>query len=133
MIPFEFHHLGLATKSLERAAKTLQAMGYETGGPVYVPAQDVTVCFASRPGHPTIEIIEPGSEKSPVRNILDKGGSGPYHLCYRVPDLSAACTWLEANRFQAIGPAFISNALDDQRTCFFYHNNLGLVEITEEL
>lgn len=36
-----------------------------------------------------MELVAPLGPDSPIHRTLKKGG-GPYHICYQVPDLSAA-------------------------------------------
>jgi len=127
-----FNHLGLATKHLVRAQRVFAAMGYSIGEVSHVPPQRVNVCFVQKPGHPTIELIEPVDEDSPAKIILDKCGSGLYHLCYSTHDLEVASLDLLAQKFMVVGSVFESGPLGNQRTCFFYSASIGLIEVTEE-
>ena len=130
-VDLEFDHLGLATKDMARARKLLSNLGYTVSEVVPVPVQTVNVCFARSPGHPTIELIEPASDGSPIEKILEKVGSGPYHLCYRTVDLSVTARELKARGFIALGPEFVSGPLGEQRTGFFHNASIGMIEVTE--
>jgi methylmalonyl-CoA/ethylmalonyl-CoA epimerase len=58
--------------------------------PIPVPSQKVRVCFVElRPGN-LLELVEGVEAASPVAQLIEKTGGGPYHLCFEVPDLDAA-------------------------------------------
>lgn len=91
-VDLHFHHVGVAVKSLDRA------LAYYTGlfgmrqvsEPLEVPSETVKVCFVEAPGGVLIELVEGLGPTSPVAEIVERTGSGPYHLCYRVEDLDDA-------------------------------------------
>ena len=127
----EFHHIGLATKNMDRAKRLYESLGYAVSDSIVVASQRVRVCFVTKVGHPMIELIEPLSEDSPVRAILGKTGSTPYHLCYATRDLGEVEIQLRALKCLPVGGVFLSEALDSQATRFFYNANIGLIEVTE--
>jgi len=95
---FSFHHVGIAVRDLPKAIPIYKALfGYElTSGPFHDPIQNVSVCFLSRgEGDTVLELVAPLGPNSPIDGTLKKGG-GPYHLCYQVPDISAAINFLTA-------------------------------------
>jgi methylmalonyl-CoA/ethylmalonyl-CoA epimerase len=104
---FEYHHVGLAVKDMQSAAKNLADLfGYTmTSGPFDDPIQKVSVCFLSRGPHdPALELVAPLGPESPITRILEKGG-GLYHICYQVPDIRAAVASLtEKGCFLLSGP-----------------------------
>jgi methylmalonyl-CoA/ethylmalonyl-CoA epimerase len=131
MIALEFHHVGIATKHMARARGLYESLGYRVSAIVAVPSQRVNVCFVEKAGHPTIELIEPADEESPILTILAKVGSSPYHLCYRTPDLGLARKELKAKGLLPLGATFVSGPLADQQTQFFYSASIGMIEVTE--
>jgi methylmalonyl-CoA/ethylmalonyl-CoA epimerase len=124
-LPLAFHHVGLATKSMERARAVVEGLGYSVDAVSPVPSQRVRVCFARQAHHPTIELIEPDGDDSPVRTILD-------HLCYVTPDLGKAEAELRRLKFVPLGEQFVSGPLSDQATRFFYNAGIGVIEVSEE-
>ena len=126
-----FHHVGLATRSMDRARAVFEGLGYSVDASSPVPCQRVRVCFASKADHPTIELIEPVGDDSPVRSILDKVGSTPYHLCYVTPDLGLAEAELRRLKCIPLGERFASGPLGDRATRFFYNASIGVIEISE--
>ena len=108
MEEFSFHHVGIAVRDLSKAIPIYEALfGYElTSGPFDDPIQNVSVCFLSRgDGDTVLELVAPLGPNSPIDRPLKKGG-GPYHLCYQVPDIRAAISFLtEQGAFLISGPA----------------------------
>ena len=107
MEEFSFHHVGIAVRDLLKAIPMYKAsLGYElTSGPFDDPMQNVSVCFLSRgKGDTLLELVAPLGPNSPIDRTLKKGG-GPYHLCYEVPDISAAIKFLtDQGAFLISGP-----------------------------
>jgi len=127
----KFHHIGFATDNLEEAKSFFVEIGYIPGKETIVPSQKVKVCFLNKAGTPQIELITSAGIDSPVDNILKKCGSGPYHLCFSVPDLNAAITSLKKEKFIILNKPFVSNAIDDNNVIFAYKKSYGLLEIVE--
>jgi methylmalonyl-CoA/ethylmalonyl-CoA epimerase len=107
MDKFIFHHVGVAVRDLETANQILDSLfGYKLiSGPFDDPIQNVSVSFLSRgEGDPVIELVAPLGPDSPVNRTLVKGG-GTYHVCYQVPDISAAIAHLvDRSSFLLSGP-----------------------------
>jgi len=97
-VDMHFHHVGVAVKSIDKA------LDYYTGlfgmrqvsDPLEVPSENVKVCFVEAGEGVLIELVEGIGEKSPVAEIVERTGAGPYHLCYRVDDLDDAIKKLRA-------------------------------------
>jgi len=126
-----FHHIGFATKNIARTKRIFKDLGLEMGKIIHVPSQKVKVCFSHCENHPLIELIEPAGEDSPVRNILNKVGTSPYHICYQTAELDRASEYLRELDFLLIKGPTPSNALKDNKICFFYNNYFGLIEVVE--
>jgi len=126
-----FHHIGIATKNLTETKRIFEGFGLRLGEPIHVPSQKVNVCFSQRNSHPQIELIEPAAKDAPIHNILNKVGTSPYHLCYQTPDLDSATKTLKQLGFLRLKDPSPSNALDDNKICFFYHKHFGVLEVVE--
>jgi methylmalonyl-CoA/ethylmalonyl-CoA epimerase len=74
--------------------------------PIPVPSQKVKVCFLELAPGALLELVQGFESSSPVEQLLEKTGGGPYHLCFQVPDLDAAIVTLRGkgcfrlNRFE---------------------------------
>jgi methylmalonyl-CoA/ethylmalonyl-CoA epimerase len=126
-----FHHIGIATKNIARTKRIFENFGLRMSEAIHVPSQRVNVCFSQKGGHPQIELIEPAEKDSPIHNILNKVGTTPCHFCYQTPELDQASKYLKEHGFLLINGPSRSNALDDNRICFFYNKHFGLIEVVE--
>ena len=99
---FRFHHVGVATRSIEQTAAIYAGAGYAATVPVADPLQDVRICFLTKENMPTIELLEPVDDRSPVNDILRKNGTAPYHFCYAVPDIEQAVRELKSQKYVLI-------------------------------
>jgi len=127
-----FHHIGIATRNFEKAMKTYLSMGFSVlKGPVEAPTQNVRVCFLEKTGHPMIELIEPVGDESPVRNLLKRNGSGPYHLCYIAENIQDTIETLKAEKYFILSKPVQSKPFNDNLIVFAYKEEIGLIEIVE--
>jgi methylmalonyl-CoA/ethylmalonyl-CoA epimerase len=127
----EFHHIGLATDNINKSVLTFEKMGFTSGKVIFDNLQQVNICFLKKNGHPDIELIEPISEKSPVRNILEKVGTTPYHLCYTTDDILQEINILKQNNFLLIVKPVEAIAFGLKKICFCYNKYFGLLELVE--
>lgn len=133
MLPyFKFHHIGIACQDIEKTANIYVAAGYLRTNVVVDPLQDVYVCVLKKEGQPTVELLAPVDEKSPICRTLQKvGGVAPYHICYYVPNIVQALADLRKLKFIPTGKPKMSNVFG-RVVCFLFHKDIGLIEIIEE-
>lgn len=126
----EFHHIGLACRSLAEEYEGLAAMGYRAETePIADPIQLVRVQFFVGNG-PRVELVEPQSEKSPAMGWL-KRGAKLYHCAYKVQDFEAAMRFLEDRNFAAASEPAPAVAFAMRRIVFMMSPSLLLVELVE--
>jgi len=128
---FRFNHIGVATKSIEQTAALYTGGGYTATEPVVDPVQDIRICFLTKENMPTVELLQPVDDKSPVNAILKKNGTTPYHFCYSVDDLEQAISDLEAQKYLVVSRPAQAVAFGGDRVCFLYHKYVGLIELVE--
>ena len=102
------NHVAIAVPDLMAAARQYgDALGAEVGPATDLPEHGVTVIFVTLP-NTKIEFLTPLGDASPIRAFLDKNPSGGiHHICYEVPDLTAARDRLTAQGARVLGPARI--------------------------
>ncbi len=128
----DFHHIGVATRSLEQTARMYDALGYQSSAVIIDPIQKVRLLFLNRPNSPLVELVEPVEPTSPVANILKKNGVIPYHLCYQVENLAVKIAELKQSRYFVIVKPVEAIAFDNRKIAFLYHNHMGLIELLEK-
>lgn len=125
-------HIAIAVRDVEAAAERLCALfGYERRTmKVTNSRQKVNVLFLGRDGSLDLKLIEPSDADSPLVEFVRKGG-GLHHLCFRVPDVEAACGELSQRGARLIAAPQPGEAFDDHLIAFLYAG-LGLnVEVID--
>lgn len=117
-------HIAVAVRSVEAAADRLTALlGYSRRtASVTNSREQVNVLFLEKQGSLDIKLIEPHGDDSPLWDFVRKGG-GLHHLCFRVPDVAAACDTLARQGARVIAAPAPGEAFDDHLIAFCY---LGL-------
>jgi len=129
----KFHHIAVATKNITKSINVYQNLGYKLVSDVSSdPIQKVKVCFLEQENHPCVELVEPLSEGSPVKEILKKSGTTTYHFCYEVENIQEIIDKLKKLRFVLLGNPVEAVAFDNRKICFLYNTNYGLIELVEK-
>ena len=132
MLPeFKFHHIGVAVKDIDSTAAIYELGGYHRSAAIFDPEQNVTVCWLTRDGYPTVELLAPVDDNSPVSKTLDKVGVSPYHCCYVVDDIDDAVAKLRRQRYIVVSKPVKAVAFRGSRVCFLFNKNVGLIELAE--
>ena len=129
----KFHHIGVAVNDIDDTAEMYVNAGYVKSEKVYDPIQNVHICFLKKEGMPTVELLAPNDESSPVFRTLQKSGVTPYHCCYEVDDIDDAILQLRKLRYVATSEPVPAVAIDGRRVCFLFNKKVGLIEIVEAL
>lgn len=130
----KFHHIGIATGDLENSISLYENLGYITQGlrTIIDPIQKVELAFMFRENHPLIELVSPLNDDSPVKSILNKMKTTPYHTCYEVPIIEETINELKKQRFILIQKPTPAIAFNNKRIAFLFHKNIGLIELLEK-
>lgn len=126
-----FHHVGIACRDVEKSKAFYLGLGYTASPVVDDQLQHVKVCFLSKPGSPTLELLEPLDDQSPVSRTLHAVGVAPYHMCYTVEDIKKAIAALRGRRFLLVSGPVPACAMDDHSIAFLFHKDTGLIELVE--
>ena len=125
----KFHHIGVAVNSIENAQSLYEKLGYKMSKKLNDPIQNVKLCFLNKINSPTIELVCPLDDKSPVVNILKKNSATPYHTCYEVADIENEIKELKKERFVQVSKIVPAVAFENRLVCFLYNKNIGLIEL----
>ncbi len=132
MLPdFKFHHIGVATNNIDNTAQYYIKAGYKKTETVYDSVQNVNICFLEKKGMPTIELLEPVDEKSPVYKIIKNLGVTPYHCCYKVTNIDIAVSELRHKKYVVLFKPVEAIAMENHKICFLFNKEVGLIEIVE--
>lgn len=128
---FVFHHIGVAVKDIDATASMYEQGGYKRSSSIFDPIQNVNICWITKEGMPTVELLAPVDEKSPVNKTLGKVGVSPYHCCYVVDNLEDACAELRKQKYIMVSKPAEAVAFCGSRVCFLFNKNVGLIELVE--
>ena len=128
---FKFHHIGMAVKDIDATAAVYEGGGYRMSDIVFDPIQNVNICWLTKDGEPTVELLAPVDETSPVCKTLEKNGVTPYHCCYVVDNLEDAIAALRKERYMLTSKPAEAVAFCGSRVCFLYNKNVGLIALVE--
>lgn len=133
MLPeFKFHHIGVAVNSIDATAAIYEGGGYRMSDIIFDPIQNVNICWLTRKGFPTVELLAPVDGTSPVCKTLEKNGVTPYHTCYTVENIDEAAKKLRKDRYVMVSKPAEAVAFKGSRVAFFFNKAVGLIELVEE-
>lgn len=128
---FRFHHIGVAVKDIDATSSLYVLGGYSKSDVIYDPIQNVSICWLTKEEMPTVELLAPVDEKSPVNATLEKNGVTPYHTCYIVEDMDQAVKDLRKMKYVVVSNPVEAVAIHNSKVCFLYNKNVGLIELVE--
>lgn len=126
---FIFHHLGIATRSIEKCVEIYRILGYKVSDTKIETTQKVKICFLTKTGNPMMELVEPMSNNTPVSNLVKNSGTIPYHVCYEVEDIEESLEELEELNFRLLFEPLKSDAMDKGQFCYLFSADIGLIEL----
>ena len=124
-------HIGYAVKSIDKAKKSMGALGFQFGESVEDTDRNIYIIFGEFDGY-KVELVAPRGKGSPIDAHLSKVGAGPYHLCYRSDDIESDIERLKAGSFKVFVPPAPAIAFNNRRVAFLYSLSSGLIEIVED-
>lgn len=124
-------HIGYAVKNIDKARKSMEALGYVFEETIADYERNIFLCFGELAGY-RIELVAPMGEGSPVDMHLTKIGPTPYHICYRSSSIEEEIEKLKASRFKVSIPLTPAVAFGGKRIVFLYSLSAGLIEIVED-
>lgn len=125
----KIHHIGYLVTSIQDTCIEFEALGYTLeSGPVFDPNRDIQICFLCKDAV-RIELVCPCSEKSVVYSLQKKMGVTPYHICYQVQDLAVTSTLLRDRGYLPMGEVLPAPALNNAPAAFFFHRQMGIIEL----
>ena len=126
------NHIGIATDSLDNAAKVWEALGFAQGDDEVVEDQGVKIRYMRGDGETNIELLEPLSDDSPVGKFLSARGPGVQQIAVNVPDIVSKISQLKGMGIRMINddPILGSNG---HKIAFIHPSSCGgdLIELVE--
>lgn len=128
-----FNHFGLAVKQFDKAILFYENLGYNCSQPVIDPLQNVELVLCTSEKYPTVELVKPINDKSPVINYLNKNNEIIYHICYEVDDIENDLRKLfSKSKTICVSKPTPAILFDNRLVSFYYINNVGLIELLQK-
>lgn len=128
-----FHHFGLAVSDFDSAERYYKMCDYQFTPPITDKLQNVIVKIGHLENSPSIELVKPYGNSSPIKKILKLNMETIYHTCYEVKKIEEAVRKLRQD-FRLIRTVSPRPALlfDNRLVGFYYIRGVGLIELLEE-
>ena len=127
----KFHHIGIAVKDINKTAEMYVLGGYVRSSVIFDTSQNVNICWLVKEGMPTMELLAPVVDTSPVCRILKNNGVIPYHICYVVPNIIEAVLELRKLKYLIVSNPVKAPAINNCKVAFLFNKNVGLIELVE--
>ncbi len=126
----KFHHVGYATKSMEKSVQLFLSLGYEQENAITIDkVLGVKVLFLldKNKNGPRIELVEDlvDAEIHPVNTILNQR-PGSYHLAYLVDSIEEFSV---SNKLRAISLCSPALVFESRHVQFFLSRDQGIIEL----
>ena len=126
------NHIGIATDSLDKAAKVWEALGFSQGDEEVLEGQGVKIRYMRGDGDTNIELLEPLSDDSPVGKFLSVRGPGVQQIAINVPDIVSKICQLKGMGIRMINDDPIQGS-NGHKIAFVHPSSCGgvLIELVE--
>ena len=128
------NHVAIVVPDLAvAAAQYRDVLGASVSAPHALPVHGVTVVFVELPNS-KIELLHPLGEDSPVAGFLSRNPAGGiHHLCYEVPDITAARDRLRASGARILGDGEPKIGAHDKPVVFLHPKDFAgaLIELEQ--
>ena len=132
MSSIRFHHYGLAVNGFENALKFHINLGYVCSKPIVDELQKVELIMCDKEGFPSVELVKPVNEESPINTYLKKNSEIIYHVCYEVEDSEVDVKKLfSENRAICVSKPKPAILFNNRKVSFYYVKDIGLIEVLE--
>lgn len=126
----DFHHLGLATKNIEKEFATYRLFGYQRESEIFIdPIQGIRGLFISHEKQPRIELLENLDGSTVLDRFIDSGVK-IYHIAYMVDDINKAIQFFKERRSFLISEPQES-VYFNSKICFLVLPNRSIIELVE--
>lgn len=127
----DFHHIGVATNSIEAEFGAYRLLGYTREGQTFEdPEQGIRGQFITAPGQPRLELLENLADSSTL-DVWLKDRIKMYHFAYKTADIEKAVDILNRNRIRTVSP-LKQSVYFKKRICFLLLSPGFLLELIEE-
>jgi methylmalonyl-CoA/ethylmalonyl-CoA epimerase len=126
----KFHHYGVAVKSFKETKKFYKSLNYKFGKKIIDKKQNVELILCKSKNFPSVELIKPLNNKSPISRLLNESETSIYHICYEAKKKNFNISkFLKGYNYVCISEPKPDKLFKKRYTGFYYLKNFGLIEI----
>lgn len=127
---FEFHHIGVATKDIDKEFGAFAFLGYNKASDIFEDkSQGIRGLFIEAKGQPRLELLANLGDSQTVSPMLENGNK-MYHFAYLVSDIEKASDVLTKAKAKILSPLKVSTYFG-KRICFLLLTNRYMIELIE--
>ena len=119
-------------KDFSSALIFFKNLGYIHTNPLIDELQNVELILCTSENFPTVELVKPINDKSPVVNYLNKYNEMIYHICYEVGNIENVNKLFPNTRVVCRSKPKPAILFDNRLVSFYYINDVGLVELLQK-
>jgi methylmalonyl-CoA/ethylmalonyl-CoA epimerase len=127
----KFHHFGLAVKTFENALNFYKNLNYLCTSPIIDKQQNVELILCTSKIFPSVELIRPINNRSPITNYLKTSNEITYHTCYEIDNVDDIKFLFLNNRAICRSKPQPAILFENRLVSFYYLPNVGLIEILQ--
>lgn len=128
---FEFHHIGIATKDIEKDFNSYKILGYFKDSTEFIDEnQGIKGLFINAKGQPRLELLK-NLENSSTLDLWLKNKTKMYHLAYIVENFDEAINYFINAGLKIISEPKISTEFK-KRISFLMLPNMSIIELIEK-
>lgn len=127
-------HIGYAVKDIVKAKNEFEKLGFDFEEVVEDIDRNINIQFGDN-GSYRIELIQTinEDEPSPIKEILNKNGPTPYHLCFKTKEIDMEIKRLKSDKWmEVIAPQRAIAFGEGSKVAFLLKRSVGLIELVEE-
>ncbi|MDO4483900.1 MAG: VOC family protein [Clostridia bacterium] len=127
----QIHHVGYLVKKLDKAAASMEALGFlPVGEKCHDAGRQADFLFLANGGY-TVELVAPEKE-SPLYPLLKQYTNSPYHLCYECEHLEETIAALAEKKYMLFKAPEAAPAISPTaRVAFLMSASAGMIELVE--
>ena len=128
---FEFHHIGVAVRDINKDFATFSFLGYTRSSDVFEDEeQGIQGLFIEAKGQPRLELLADLDGRATISPVLESGNK-MYHFAYTVSDIEKALDVFIKAKAKVVSPLKQSTYFG-KRICFLLLPNMYMIELVEK-
>ena len=130
----KINHIGIAVRNIDEAYRQFAEFGYIAEGELYTDEERKIKVQYLKNSEIRLELVMPINEQvaSPVDRFIEVNKPYTmYHICYEVNNIDEIIDIFKQKGYYPMEVPQESPAMENCRTTYMFHKNMGLIEFVE--